>query len=274
MTTRSIPDKPAPWIRNLIGVEDPDTPIYRTFRLIHFHAALVEQRMALVAPHLWEDPFENLVAHYAITDARGERWTQVFLGNARKTTFGQCWSLAQESDAFWRMYSTVRKNPTTARNDAVDDEGIKVRTTPSRLLRALWESCSSNQDQSCFLGSVRYFPQDVAVQMVADEIGRSMENAYASERGHAESLLIKRQPFEHEREVRLLFVDHDRTREGSQLHFVPIQPNTLFEEAILDPRLGADDVRAREEELRAFGFGGPIRRSDLYQRTLFEVVIR
>ena len=71
----SVDNSESPWFGNLIDISDPDAPIYRTFRLAHFRAALSDQRMALVAPHLWDDPFENLVAHCGITDTRGEKWT-------------------------------------------------------------------------------------------------------------------------------------------------------------------------------------------------------
>jgi hypothetical protein len=230
--------------------------------------------MQLVAPHLWDDPFENLVADCAITDMRGAKWTQTFLGNLRKSVYGQCWSFAAESDALWRIYSTVRKNPDTQRNEALDDEGVKVRVSADNLLRTLWNSGVSNPGESCFLGQVRYLPQGEAVQTVADEIGRSLQEAFASGLGHAESLLLKRSAFDHEREARLVYVEHIDSPMRAGLWPVAIDPNSLFEEAVLDPRLGSDDVRDREQELRDLGFTRPVMRSDLYQRTLFEVVIR
>jgi len=262
------------WRRNLIGIADPTIALYRTFRLVYFRKTLTKRTMALVAPHLWDDPFENLVAKCLITDMRGEKCRDRFLGNIRKPVYGQCWSLASESDALWRIYSTVRKNPTTQRNDAVDDEGVKVRVSAECLLSTLWNGCASYPDDACFLGKVSYLPEKKAVQQVADEIGRSLHEAYSTGRGHAESLLIKREPFDHEREVRLVYVDLPPAPDIPRIQLVQIDPNALFDEVILDPRLGADDVRDREAEFRKLGLDSPVRRSDLYQRTNFEFVIR
>jgi hypothetical protein len=54
---------------------------------------------------------------------------------------------------------------------------------------------------------------------------------------------------------------------------VPIEPNALFEEVILAPRLGAEDVRDRGK-VPSIGVERPVRRSDLYQRTNFEIAVR
>src|SRR5947199_4163057 len=48
------------------------------------------------------------------------------------------WSLTPESDAQWRVYSTVVKDPKTGRNTAAEQEGVKVRTTQRTLLSLLW----------------------------------------------------------------------------------------------------------------------------------------
>jgi hypothetical protein len=248
----------------------PDATIFRTFRLVYWRRALRTRRMALVAPHLWDDPFENLVASCAILNRDGGRIHQHFLGNFRKPVYGQCWTFAVESDAHWRMYSTVRKHATSGVNRAVKDEGVRVRTTAERLMRALWSSCRNAPERRCYLGAVRYYPHESAAQVVVNEIGRSRESAFGDERGHAESLFIKRQAFDADREVRLVFVG-SRGRNGRSLRYVPIDPNALFDEVVLDPRLGAEDERARQEEFRSLGFGGPVGKSGLYQRCFYEV---
>jgi hypothetical protein len=143
-----------------------------------------------------------------------------------------------------------------------------------RLLSALWNACNSYPEHACFLGRVRYLPENEAVPTIVDEIGRSLHKAFSTGRGHAESLLIKREPFDHEREVRLVYVELNPGRDIRKIHLVPIEPNALFDEVILDPRLGTNDVRDRQAEFRELGFDGRVQRSDLYQWTNFEIVLR
>ena len=267
---RTDPD--AHLLENFIRLRKLDTPIYRTFALPRFREILRHGTMALVAPLLWEDPFEDLVAKCFVSlhSAPGQ---QIALGALRRPTFGQCWSLTEESDAFWRSYSSVRKDPATGRNLDADREGVRVRTTLRRLLRALWTEVAAGAEETCFLGAVRYMPSREALQYVANEIARTREAAFAGGRGHAESLLVKRGPFAYEREVRLLFVDSSVEHQGQKIFRVRVQPNELFSRVTLDPRLSADDRRDRETDLRSLGYEREVATSMLYERLVFELVM-
>ena len=77
----------------------PATSLFRTFRLQHFTAAMKTRTMMLVRPHLWDDPFENLVSHCGIVFQSERPHRQVFLGNFRRPVYAQCWSVCAESDA-------------------------------------------------------------------------------------------------------------------------------------------------------------------------------
>lgn len=250
-----------------------DTRLFRTFRLTHLREAIETSTMVLVPPNLWDDPFENLLEHVAITDLRQERPKQTFLANSRRPVYAQCWSLAEESDAQWRIYSTVRKDPATGRNLAVDDEGVRVRSTASSLLSALEHGATPTLDLSCFLGRVRHLPERDALQEIANDIGRRGGRAFTTAREHALSMLVKRQPFDHEREARLIAIANGPHRSDPALLHIAIRPSALFEEVILDPRLHPDDARAREADIRHLGYSGPIRRSALYQGTFVNMIV-
>ena len=260
-------------LENLIRIDDPDVPIFRTFRFHYFRDVLRLQELALVSPSLWDDPFENFLLGCAINYMVEGKWQQVFFDRVRKHVYAQCWSMAAESDALWRIYSTVDKNPQTLRTRTVDQEGVKVRTTPRKLLQALWTGSPSQPESTCFLGLVQYMSQQAAAQRAADEALKSGLNAFAGGVGHAEAMLIKREPFQHEQEVRLVFVDDRRGFGTIPVMSIRIDPNSLFDEMVLDPRLHPDDVRERTDELRSLGFIGPVRQSDLYRRVLYEIVI-
>jgi hypothetical protein len=112
-----------------------DTPIYR----IHAHRflkQLLSGTLVLPATHRWTDPYENLIAWcgYEFIGDDG-KIKQVFLGNDRLRTFGQCWTRTSESDALWRIYSDVDKD---RRPDSSfsSNEGVRLRTTPRKLVKA------------------------------------------------------------------------------------------------------------------------------------------
>jgi hypothetical protein len=257
---------------NLIRIAS-DTPIYRVFRLKYIGDVLQDKRLRLVPPASWEDPFESMLSYCAITYASGSPWWHECFDRILRPLFAQCWSVESESDAIWRVYSRFDKDQNSGRNKAAQEEGVRVRTTAVKLLQALWDNSPTDPTDACFLGGVRYMPEDQVKQFIADEIGKKQLQAFEGGRGHAESLLFKRVPFFHEREARLIYFEN---RPGSppKEFFLPIEPNALIEEIILDPRLTADESREREETLRRMGYCGPIQKSLLYQKRLWEVIIR
>jgi hypothetical protein len=251
--------------------EDQDTPIYRIFPLRRLREALQNYAMALVSPSRWEDPLENLISWCGITYI-DEPWRpQEFPAETRKPVYAQCWSLARESDAMWRMYSRVRKDKDTLTNLAVEEEGVQVRTTVGKLLRTLRDLHLPDPTDSCFLGRVIYVSEEQLKQFFADEIGRAGRDAFRGGIGHAKSLLFKRTAFEHEREVRLIYVEHGTDAGTEGLLSMPVDPNALFDEVVLDPRLSGNDVLARKAELRNLGFERPVTESMLYKKTLLEI---
>src|SRR5437667_12063661 len=83
----------------------------------------------------------------------------------------------------------------------------------------------------------------------------------------------KRDPFKHETEVRLVYVEHRDGYGSDHIFAAPFDPNSTFEEVMLDPRLHPDDVKEREAEFSSLGFKHPVKKSNLYQRVLYEIVL-
>jgi hypothetical protein len=265
----SPPDPDAVMLENAIRIWDLDTPIYRIFPLLRFRELMESGRMALVPPSWWEDPFEDLVSKCVVVPANGD--SQISLSTLRAPTYGQCWTLTEESDGLWRNYSVVEKDSATGRNLQPKREGVKVRTTIRRLLRALWRSAPEKPDDTCYLGAVRYMPARYALESVAAEIASARDRAFSGGRGHAESLLVKRGPFSYEREVRLLYVDLPKAMPVGVPFLVQVDPNDLFSQVTIDPRLSAQDRIDRETEFRRLGFVREIGVSDLYENTIFAI---
>ena len=87
--------------------------------------------------------------------------------------------------------------------------------------------------------------------------------------GFARLLCIKREAFEHEREVRLLFQDLDPKRSTGNAVLFDFDLNTICEEVVLDPRLDEAQFAKLKAEIAAEGCTLPIVQSSLYRAPQF-----
>jgi hypothetical protein len=253
---------------SLIGI-DGDTAIYRTFRAKYLLSDLRARRLTIVRPSCWDDPFENMITNYCFCYHGDDGLLkQHFFDQSRNNVFAQCWSLSVESDALWRLYSAVVKDA-AGKNTDEEHEGVKVRTTPRKLLSSLTGGLST-AGFTAYVGLVQYEPDETIRYWFANEVRTGGPNTLNDPVSHAKSLLLKREPFSHEREVRLICVGDGRSPTGQTLSCA--MDADLFDEVILDPRIAAADETSRTDELRKAGFHGLITRSTLYQRALVEVV--
>lgn len=116
-----------------------DKPIYRIMPINRFLQLLEEKKLTLVKPKKWDDPFENALLNSVFETSNGE------LGefSAKNSIYGQCWTFHRETDAMWRIYSH-------------DKDGVRVSTTPRKLLTALQTAESTFHELRCFIGKVSY----------------------------------------------------------------------------------------------------------------------
>jgi hypothetical protein len=248
-----------------------DTPIYRIHRKKYLKQ-LLSGTLYLPTTRSWLDPYENLISwcgYLVIGDDK--KINQVFLGNDRLPTFGQCWSKIPESDAMWRIYSDVNEKRELD-SFFSDDEGVQLRTTARKLVNALAKGMGKGQANKCYVGLLKYFEEAELRQYVVNAIGTYKEQAFSGVSGHADALLVKRTAFAHESEVRLLYVDADKKCEGKEYIEVPIDVNSVIEEVMLDPRLrnGGGEPK-RREWLAVNGFKNTISSSSLYQKLIVQV---
>ena len=248
-----------------------DTPIYRIHRQKYLKQ-LLSGTLYLPTTRSWLDPYENLISwcgYLVIGDDK--KINQVFLGNDRLPTFGQCWSKIPESDAMWRIYSDVNEKRGLD-SFFSDNEGVRLRTTARKLVNALAKGVGTGQADKCYVGLVNYFEEDELRQYVVNAIGTYKEQAFSGVSGHADALLLKRTPFAHESEVRLLYIDADKKFEEKEYIEVPIDVNDIIEEIMLDPRLrnGGGEPK-RKQWLEESGFKNTISTSSLYQRVIIQV---
>lgn len=214
-------------------------PIYRIISLNRLYE-LFEQRVnTLVKPHKWEDPFENCILGLTAQLPTGE---MVEFGQ-RHNFYGQCWTLRGASDAMWRIYSS-------------DKQSVRIQVR----IRTILETLAPNALGPVFIGKVRYLSTDGLL----DWARRVFRNSSApDERLLARTLLVKRLAFTHEQEVRLLYF-HPR-EEQPELFRYRIDPHSLVEGIVIDPRMSEEEAGSVAETIRKrTGFRGRITHSDLY----------
>jgi hypothetical protein len=149
----------------------------------------------------------------------------------------------------WRIYSP-------------DKSGMKSKTTIRKLLSSL-QGASEVVNGECFIGRVNYLVSDTLRDRLQDRFWLSLEPVNSL--SQAASLLFKREEFEHESEVRLIYLNYDRKYMDNLLRY-SIDPMDLFEEIQFDPRISQElfDVFRYffEDKL---GYSKPVSRSELYK---------
>jgi hypothetical protein len=147
----------------------------------------------------------------------------------------------------WRIYSGEKT-------------GIRLRTTIRKALAGLSAWAGQKADHQAFVGRVKYLSA-----RNLKRFGNSAIRIPFNEADFASTLLVKRLAFEHENEVRLLFLaDRDDKIDKGTFRYA-VDPHSMNEQIMIDPRLerlAADELisRIRKET----EFKGRILRSLLY----------
>jgi len=230
---------------NYSNQKELDKPIYRIFTIQRLLEVFGENALTLVKPSKWDDPFENFLMKAKGVLPDGTQFSVA----SREHFYGQCWTNKRETDALWRIY-------------APDKNGVRVRTTPRKLLTALLTQNpqTNGVNLTCFIGKVEYFKKDVLEgffrvlpDLLTDKAGV----------GLAKTLLLKRTEFEHEDEVRILF--NSLKDSAEDLYKVSIDPFTFFDGIVFDPRMNYTMFKIFKAHFKKLGFSNHILKSTLYK---------
>ena len=211
-----------------------DTKLYRYVTLEHFMSFVEQKEIHLSNVTLWDDKWEVILSKIPTVDDEGKRIFPLY--SFHEGMFGQCWSLAQESDAMWRVYSPNRT-------------GIQITTSPEKfkLLGGV---------KRWYLGKVTYF------KSIEELLKKSK-----SQKSPFSDALFKRFAFEHECEVRFLtngeFLDQFKLR---QTHVsLPVAPPLFIEDITIDPRADEWYVETITKYCERIGLGIKPAKSTLYE---------
>jgi hypothetical protein len=176
---------------NFIGITG-DVPIYRIVDLGYLLQDISQGTLTLPRVMSWDDTHE--AAYYRSPIELGGIDTSI--EDLGLEWFGQCWSLKPESDAMWRIYNANYESVRiTALTGDLFDSVLRSRVArePSFI------SCAH---MNLFIGKVWYH-DDPSYRISMKKSLR--EFVGLDQRTAAELLLQKRDAFEHENEVRLLY---------------------------------------------------------------------
>lgn len=223
---------------NLVNfhLKDLDRYIYRIMPVHRLFEIFESNEITLVDPEKWDDPFENLVLKGFIDGVFDEYPAAKVI---RNHIYGQCWTLHKETDAMWRIYSA-------------DKQGVKVRCTARNLLTSILENNTAFDKEGIYLGKVDYVPQKTLLTILQSSglFGADV----------ARTLLLKRQEFKHEAEVRLIF-----TRASKEVKKLKIKPEDVFDEIVFDPRMNKHIYNSYAQSILSNGYSKRVAQSLMYQ---------
>lgn len=223
-----------------------DKNIYRVFSVDRLFEIFNSKQLTLVRPELWDDPFENVIMNSTGELESGELFSIDF----RDNFYGQCWTYTNESDAIWRIYAPKK-------------DGVRVRTTPRKLLKSLYDQSDKFRDIHCFIGKVDYYNKKSLNGMLNNSKIISSWLLDSTGAGHAKTLLFKRNAFKHENEVRILYNGNKKIK--GDLFKYSIDPFDLIEDIVFDPRMDYKKFKKYKSDLKKQGFEGRIVKSNLYK---------
>ena len=138
-------------------------------------------------------------------------------------------------------------------------DAVKLRTTVRTLYDSLYAHGGRYRDISCFIGQVKY----VQKKRIAEVLSR-VNPVDPSGVAIAATLLVKRWAFRSEKEVRLIYFNHRRGF-SSRVFRYELDPNSVFEEAVIDPRMRAAEAETWKRRFKSAGFSNRIIQSGLYR---------
>lgn len=180
-------------------VKDCEKYVYRFIDFLGFVNLVQNKNLVFVKPELWDDPFENYVFKKIETRSGQEEIVKALedLGYSnipskilslcirKSSVFGQSWSMLSESDALWRIYSSINNS---------------VRVSVSvKNIQKLSKTCPN-----FYCSGVNYKKSiDLKEEILNLFKGKDLDTFCVK------GMLTKRDSFSHEKEFRLLYVEED-----------------------------------------------------------------
>ncbi len=228
---------------------DGEDSLFRYMSLAQFLSIIENEELVLKKVTLWEDTWEALDKQIPVKKENGElTYANCTLADS---VVGQCWTYEKDSDAMWRIYSP-------------DKQGVMIETKAKnfKIIKDL---------RLALLAKVKYFNNN-------NFISKNKEITDDRSYKYAGTMVLKREAFKHENEVRLLVCMQPYIQDKGinpwelETYAFNINPIDFIESITFDPRADEWFVRTIEKYCNSKGFRCPIAKSKLYEKTFFEDV--
>lgn len=224
---------------------DIDLPLYRYMSIAQFLSLIENEKLFLKKVRLWDDTWEAPDDQLPIVRPDGsEIFTESLIVSS---TVGQCWTYENDSDAMWRIYSP-------------DCQGVMIETSVGSFHEI-------KNLRRAVLGKVLYFNKDNYIEK-RYEIANNKSYCYAGD------MVLKREAFKHENEVRFLvclqgYLELENCWDVPVVGF-DIDIFSFIKSIKFDPR--ADDwfVNTMKKYCLSKGLKCLVEKSDLYQRDFYK----
>lgn len=221
--------------------------LYRYISLAQFLSLVENEELLLKKITLWEDTWEGLDKQIPRRkDDGGLEYPHTTLADS---VVGQCWTYEKDSDAMWRIYSP-------------DKQGVMIETKAKNFfyIKGL---------RHAILARVKYFNNDNFLEKIK-EIENDKSYRFAG------TMILKRDAFKHENEVRLLVCmqsymhDSDINAWNIETYGFKVNPFEFIESITFDPRADQWFVSTMKKYCNSKGFTCPVTKSKLYDRSFFK----
>jgi len=254
-------------MRDLKGTEY----VYKYIPLKFLKEIIKNKQLRIAKVSTWKDPYENFLLKnnfYTNIELYGNvQDVQVSTEEILERTYGQSWTICEESDAMWRIYSkyTQKVKTNTSSYSYLEEVAVRVKINAVNLFDIVYinDRCMATTS----IGKVKYWSDD-KINEFLDKMEQTIErNNINWNSDTIECLYIKRCPFEHEKEVRII-ISHDTGQQKEEYLSYTINDMSVFEEFTLDPRLEDKEVTYITNELVNLGVKREkVTKSSLYHFT-------
>ena len=122
--------------------------IYKYFPLKHLLSLLERKKLRVDRVSKWEDPYENFFLKEEFY-AYAEYYKKDILVSTEEIidrTYGQSWTLKEESDAMWRIYSNIK--------NGIKDSAVRIKVRVDNLFNVVYtdDGCMATTS----IGQVQY----------------------------------------------------------------------------------------------------------------------
>jgi hypothetical protein len=238
--------------QNYLNFDEPflDKRVYRYMKLGKFFKLFNERQNVLSLPSKWDDPFENFILNAKV------KGSDENLLEFRNHVYGQCWTVERRSDALWQIFCGR-------------GEGVRIRSTLRKLGATFSRNLSHTERHHAFLGKVKYLSDKRLYRTARSIFVNGVDPGRV-----ARSLLIKRNVFRHEAEVRLVcrVTSGEPAKDG--LFPYPVDPHELIDQVMIDPRFKPAEASELKRKIKdRTGYKGDLWYSLLYSKPKGFVIV-